>query len=303
MLPEKVGKYKIIGRISAGGMGVVYKAVQPVIERLVAVKVIKEQFSADPAYLSRFEQEIRAIGALGHPNIITLHDAGREGRCLFLVTEYVVGSDLAYLLKHEEFSLPEACEYVRQAALGIQHAFERNVVHRDIKPSNLMVSRVAERQHLVKILDFGIARVLNEDMDVTRLTTKGVTLGTFDYLAPEQIDSADTADIRADIFSLGCVLFELLSGRFPFPGENDLQRLIARQDKDAFRLRAVGAHVPPALEAVLAKMLARAPNARYQTPDEVARELEPFTKLPGATFHSFEPRPPQPASPVAAPGQ
>src|SRR5258708_595654 len=192
--------------------------------------------------------------------------------------EYVAGKDLKSWIRQEKL-LPVgwSCECIRQAALGLEHAFELGVVHRDIKPSNLLV---AQNEHdglpLVKILDLGLARFASETAEEGDLTRSGQVLGTPDYIAPEQARNTKMADIRADIFSLGCTLFELLTGRLPFPGETVMEKLMARASQDAYHVRLFRSDVPGELDAIVARMLARDPNMRYATPADVARALAPF---------------------------
>ena len=274
-----LGKYKLLDLIGLGGMGAVYKAVQPAIGRTVALKVMNRSILKQPKAVTRFLREIRSAAAVDHVNVVRAYDADCDGDTYFLVMEYVAGKDLKAWIRQEE-SLPVgwSCECIRQAALGLEHAFEQGMVHRDIKPSNLLVT---QNEHdglpLVKILDLGLARFASETADDGDLTRSGQVLGTPDYIAPEQARNTKTADIRADIFSLGCTLFELLTGRLPFPGTTVIEKLMARATEDAPKVTSLRAHVPAALDAVVAKMLARDPNSRYSTPAEVARALAPFS--------------------------
>jgi serine/threonine-protein kinase len=190
----------------------------------VALKVIKRAYTARADALERFRREVRTAARLTrHPNVVATTDAEDVGETHFLVMEYVEGTDLGRLVQ-ERGPLPvdRACDYIRQAALGLQHAFDQGMVHRDLKPHNLMLTP----DGCVKILDFGLARFASEVADAAGLTDTGIVLGTVDYIAPEQADNAHQADIRSDIYSLGCTLYHHLAGQPPFPTGTSLQKAI-----------------------------------------------------------------------------
>jgi len=289
-----LGKYKLLDLIGVGGMGSIYRAVQPSIGRVVALKVMSRNILKDPRAVTRFLREIRSAAAVDHPNVVRAFDADCDGDTYFLVMEYVAGKDLKSWIRREK-SLPVgwSCECIRQAALGLEHAFELGMVHRDIKPSNLLVTQgEGDKLPLVKVLDLGLARFASETAEDGDLTRAGQVLGTPDYIAPEQARNTKTADIRADIFSLGCTLFELVAGRLPFPGTTVMEKLMARASEDAPPVGSFRADIPAGLDAVVAKMLARDPSARYATPAEVAQALAPFaigtagtTDLPASKPH------------------
>jgi WD40 repeat protein/tRNA A-37 threonylcarbamoyl transferase component Bud32 len=270
-------RYRVLGLIGQGGMGAVYKARHTRMERLVALKVINPGLLRNPATVERFHQEVRAAARLHHANIVTAHDADQAGGLHFLVMECVEGRSLADLVR-ERGPLPaaEACDYVRQAALGLQHAHEQRMVHRDIKPHNLMVTVDGQ----VKILDFGLARLARAPDEAPAgaadvpgtLTGAGTVMGSADYIAPEQAADPRTADIRADIYALGCTLYHLLTGRPPF-ADGTVQEKIARH---ATAPLPPLAEVPAELAAVVARMTAKDPVARYTTPAEVAQALAAF---------------------------
>jgi len=275
-----LGKYKLLGELGRGGMGAVYKAVQTRLGRVVALKVMATKLVSDEQAVSRFRREIEAVAALDHPNVVAAFDADQTEGTHFLVMEYVEGESLAALLKREHrLPIATACDYIRQAALGLAHAHERGMAHRDIKPANLLLTRTSDGQPLVKILDMGLARFTVERGEETELTSTGQVMGTPDYIAPEQARSTKRADIRSDIYSLGCTLFRCLTGHLPFDGESVMEKLMARAMGDAPPLRQRLPEAPAALEAVVAKMLARDPAARYQTPADVAAALEPFSTM------------------------
>lgn len=268
-------RYRIVRLLGVGGMGAVYEAEHLVLHRPVALKVIKPAYTANSAALERFRREVRAAARLSHPNIVATHDAEDAGDTHFLVMEYVEGIDLGRLVQ-ERGPLPvdRACDYVRQAALGLQYAFEQGMVHRDLKPHNLM--RTPDDR--VKILDFGLARFASEAAEAAGLTSTGIVLGTADYIAPEQADNAHQADIRSDIYSLGCTLYHLLAGQPPFPTGTPLQKVMAHANKKPQPLTELRDDLPEELMPVLERMIAKNPKDRYQTPAEVALALEPFTR-------------------------
>ena len=273
-----VDAYRLRERIGEGAMGQVFKALQPRVNRIVAIKMLlKEQVNSSKAK-ERFHREMEAAAKLDHPNIGRVRDAGECDGKSYLVMDFIDGFNLSARVK-QQGALPihEAVDYARQAALGLQHASEKGIVHRDIKPGNLIVTRASDDEPpTVKILDFGLARFVSETDDATRLTEVGKLLGTIDYVAPEQASDARGADIRADIYSLGCSLFYLLTARPPFLGESVVEKLGPRMTGEPPWVRADRPEVSPALEAVLRKIMARQPEDRYQTPLEVARALEPF---------------------------
>jgi formylglycine-generating enzyme required for sulfatase activity/tRNA A-37 threonylcarbamoyl transferase component Bud32 len=274
-----LGPYRILDRLGEGGMGHVFKARHVGMDRVVALKIIPEDRVSNPLALARFNREVRAVAKLAHPNIVTAFDVSRVGNTHFLAMEHVDGIDLARLVQQSgPLPVPNACEYIRQAAAGLQHAHEKGLVHRDIKPGNLMVARPnPDEPPIIKILDFGLARFESEASHDNRLTQLGKIVGTVDYIAPEQAMDARTADVRADIYSLGCSLFYVLTGKPPFAGQSAADKIIARVQGEAPSARAIRPAVSPALEAVLARMMARKPADRYHTPGEVVKALEPHT--------------------------
>jgi serine/threonine protein kinase len=276
-----LGKYRLLDKLGQGGMGAVYRARQMSTGRIVAIKVMAQSLLDNPDSVARFHREVQSAAALNHPNIVAAYDAGEaDDGASFLVMEHVPGRDLNDWLKEcGRLPIDWACECIRQAALGLQHAHERGLVHRDIKPGNLLVvgDRTDEMPR-VKILDMGLARLASEKGPAAgELTHTGQILGTPDYIAPEQAKSTKTADIRADIFSLGCTLFKLLTGEVPFRGETLMEKLMARASEDAPLASTLRPEVPPELDAVIARMLARQAVRRYQLPREAADALAPFS--------------------------
>jgi WD40 repeat protein len=266
-------RYRILRLLGAGGMGAVYLAEHDVMRRPVALKVINRTFTANPAAVERFRREIRAAARLQHPHIVAAYDAEQAGETHFLVMEYVEGVSLDRLVR-ERGPLPvaEACAYARQAALGLQHAHEKGLTHRDIKPHNLI--RTADGT--VKVLDFGLAAVAAEPGDRALTTVTNVVMGTPDFIAPEQAENTHAADARSDVYSLGCTLYYLLTGRPPFPRPSTLLTLLAHREESPPPLAAARPDAPAGLAAVLDRMTAKAPADRYPTAAEVAAALTPF---------------------------
>jgi hypothetical protein len=273
-------RYRVLGLVGQGGMGAVYKAEHRRMERLVALKVIHPGLVRNRAALQRFHQEVRAAARLQHPNIVTAFDADQAGGLHFLVMEYVEGLSLAELVRrHGPLPAATACAYVRQAALGLQHAHEQGMVHRDVKPQNLMLTSKGQ----VKILDFGLARLPRTPdgpsagpAPAQALTGIGTVMGTVDYIAPEQAADPRSADIRADIYSLGCTLFHLLTGRPPFPDGDVTAKLARHADTPLPALAEFQPARSPGLAAILARMTAKDPARRHATPAAVAQALSPF---------------------------
>ncbi len=278
-------RYRIVRVMGAGGMGVVYQAQHRLMDRMVALKVVNRRLTSEPTAVERFRLEVKAAARLSHPNIVTVHDADQAGDLHFLVMEYVEGVSLARQVeKRGPLSPGHAANFVRQAALGLQHAWECGMVHRDIKPQNLMLTRKGQ----VKILDFGLARLHSEtatgEMPTgsatggAGITLDGVVLGTPDYIAPEQAANPRQADIRADIYSLGCTLYFLLAGQAPFARSSVSQKLTSHQEHAPRPLAELRSDLPPELVAIVERMMAKNPAARQQTPAEVAEALAPFAR-------------------------
>ena len=277
-----LGHYRIVERVGAGGMGVVYKAEHIHMKRTVALKILAADDDRNSVFLQRFYSEMQALAVLRHPNIVLAFDAGEvdiphapQKVLRYLVMEYVTGQDLEQVvLGGGPLPVALACRYVRQAAEGLRHAHEHGLVHRDIKPSNLLVTP----QDQVKILDFGLARLCRR-----RCTEAHAMLGTVDYMAPEQARDARSVDIRADIYGLGGVLYWLLSGQKPFPGDRPpLEELLARQRESPEPLRRLRPEVPLELEAVVCQMMAQDPGDRYPTPLAAITALNHFLDRTGS---------------------
>ncbi len=283
--------WEVLRELGRGGMGVVYLAKNKLMGRLEVLKVVGRHLVERPGVLDRFLREIQSAARLQHPNIVTAYSAMRLGPSLVLAMEYVKGFDLAKVVKTKgPMPTAHACYFINQAALGLQHAHERGMVHRDVKPANLILARDAKNA-IVKVLDFGLAKVTSEGQADSSLTREGQMVGTPDYIAPEQIRDAKSADIRADIYSLGCTLYYLLAGRPPFLGDHLWDVYQAHFSMEASPLNLVRPEVPVELAAVVAKMMAKEPGRRFQTPGEVARALMPFIKKGDAVSMPPESKP------------
>ena len=279
-------RYHVLSQLGAGGMGVVYKAEHRLMGRIVALKVVARRYTSNPAAVERFRREFRAAARLNHPNIVTAHDADEANGLHFLVMEYVEGISLDRLVRKKgPLPVATACQCIRQAALGLQHAFEAKMVHRDIKPHNLMVTRKGQ----VKVLDFGLARVAAEtdlpalpggtDHSDRTVTSASTVMGTPDYLAPEQARNSHTVDIRADIYALGCVFYFLLTGRAPFAKlSGALEKMLAHTQDEPESIRNFRNDIPVEVVKLVERMMAKNPDQRFATPGEVATELKPFTR-------------------------
>lgn len=269
-----LGSYVLLERIGEGGMGTVFKAHNWKLDRVCALKVIrKEKLTSDDA-IRRFAREIEIAGQLNHLNVVRAYDAGESHGAHFIVMEYVAGVNLSKMVKDQGPVQPSlACEYIRQAALGLQHAHERGLVHRDIKPGNLLLAH-AEGVATVKVLDMGLARIAGDDNDdVTSLTDTGALVGTIDYMSPEQSKSAHTVDVRSDLYSLGCAFYYLLVGKAPFAGGSSAEKLLKHQIEHPKRIEEIRPDVPAVITDVVHKLLAKKPEDRFQTAAELAEHL------------------------------
>jgi serine/threonine-protein kinase len=268
MEASKLGRYAIQSELGRGAMGVVYKATDTALERTVAVKTVNMALERDGAekYEARFYQEARAAGSLNHPNIVTVYDVGKEGNVAYMAMEFIQGAELRSLLAEgRPLPVSQAVSVASQVAEGLAYAHEHGVVHRDIKPANIMV--LADGP--VKITDFGIARMrANND----ELTQSGMMLGSPKYMSPEQV-IGKRADHRSDIFSLGVILYEMLTGSAPFSGENVTALMYQIVNFAPPAPSAVNAAVPELLNFIVAKMLAKPLEERYQSAQELANDL------------------------------
>jgi serine/threonine protein kinase len=309
-----LGQYRILDRLGAGGMGRVYLAEHLVMKRTVALKIIAPQFLADAAAIHRFRSEVQVAAQLIHPNIVTAYDAAEAEGLHYLVMEYVAGVDLGRLVKDRgPLPVAVACDYVRQAALGLEYAHELGLVHCDIKPSNLLARECSRRAHsgnsvilggrplevagepsswdpslsfettgslaaLIKILDFGLARLSGTSNGPLALQHDPGTVsdlaGTPDYMAPEQARDCTTADIRCDLYSLGCTFYYLLTAQVPYPNGNWAAKLLRHQFDPVPLAVELRPDLPQQIAAIVQRLMAKDPAERYATPAELAQALQ-----------------------------
>ena len=273
VIGTNLGPYEILSSLGAGGMGEVLRAFDPRLGREVAVKVLPEAFAKDPDRLRRFEREVKAVGALNHPNILTVHDVGTHDGSPYVVTELLEGGSLREVLLQRSPTQRQALGWVVQAAQGLAAAHRKGIVHRDIKPENLFLTSDGR----IKILDFGLAKVLTpteaEAETATRQSEPGVILGTVSYMSPEQV-RAETLDHRTDLFSLGIVLYELLAGAHPFRRESVTATLTAILHETPLSLGARNAAILPAVERIVRRCLEKDRDARFQSAHDVALAVE-----------------------------
>ena len=286
-LPVTISNYELIAQVGQGGMGDVYLARHVKFrDRRYAIKVLKKSGFSDRV-LSRFEREIEAAGKVKHPNIVYAIDAGNFEGETYLVMEYVRGLNLQQILKQfGPLQVSNACEIIRQAAVGLQHAYETGLTHRDIKPSNLMVSNT----HQVKILDLGLAK-LREQSDSDELTAEGQILGTPDYIAPERWDEPNAVNITADIYSLGCTLYALLAGHPPFQSDQISTysaKMSAHVNETPPSIDELRDDIPEGLGSLIGKCLAKDPKDRFQTPADLVDAIIPFSAAGDLSVYDIE---------------
>ncbi len=264
------GKYKLLGHIGTGGMSTVYLAEHSKMQRLVAMKLLPKKRVNDSSYLARFYREAQAAAKLDHKNIVRAYDIDHEDDNHFLVMEYVEGRDLqTYSKEVGQLDYDIAADFIRQAADGLEHAHQAGLIHRDIKPSNLLV----DQRGVVKVLDMGLARWEDDKAASLTIAHEENVLGTADYLAPEQAKDSHTVDKRADIYSLGCTLYFLLTGHAPFPEGTLAQRILKHQTEMPKSIYEDRRDAPQALVDVCLRMMSKNRDARYQSAGEVAATL------------------------------
>ena len=278
-----LGKYKLLDHLGTGGMSSVYLAEHVLMQRRVAIKVLPKDRVEDSSYLARFHREAQAAAALDHRNIVRAYDVDNEGNNHYLVMEYVEGRDLQHIVKEDgPLEYAAAAEYIRQAAEGLAHAHQAGLIHRDVKPANLLV----DQKNVVKVLDLGLARFTDEGKASLTVEFDENVLGTADYLAPEQALDSHGVDARADIYGLGCSLYYLLTGHPPFPGGTLPQRLVMHQRQPPPSIFLDRPDAPQELVDICAKMMAKKPDQRYQSADEVAKVLAGWLVAQGQTVES-----------------
>jgi serine/threonine protein kinase len=296
----KLDEFDFIGELGRGGMGIVYKAIRKNDRQTVAVKVIRKDRLLHDDSVKRFRREAQAAARLNHPNIVRVFDSDHTGDTHYLVMEYVAGVTLERLVEqHGPVDFKIAVSFLRQSALALAHAQEQGLVHRDIKPSNIMVvhsgSGAPGSDALVKVLDMGVARIVTSEHHpgeaLSTLTQGGSVIGTADFVAPEQLEDPHGADVRADLYSLGCTFYFVTVGEVPFPGGS----LISKLDKQRWEvprpIHTIRPQIAPAVADVVAKLLAKKPTERYQSPHELLAALD---LLVSTGYETSEPAGPEP---------
>lgn len=278
--------YVLLEPLGTGGMGQIFKARHKRLHHIVAIKVIRRDRLTDPRAVARFYREIRAAAKLSHPNVVRAFDAGEWGGQHYIVMQYVPGPNLYDLVKQlGSLFVSQACHYIRQAALGLQHAHEQGMVHRDIKPQNLILDW---KGAVVRILDLGLARLdAVGDLLSNQLTNDGAIVGTPDFMAPEQADNSHAVDIRADLYSLGCTFYYLLTGEVPYPGGTLLSKIDRHRWEEPPSVTRRRPEVSPWLASVVRKLMAKRPEERHQTPTELVADLDSLGQ-PNLTLQSSE---------------
>lgn len=265
-----LGKYKLLDHLGTGGMSSVYLGEHVLMQRRVAIKVLPKHRVSDSSYLQRFHREAQAAAALDHRNIVRAYDVDNDGDVHYLIMEFVAGRDLQAIVKDKgPLDYPVAADYIRQAALGLAHAHAAGLIHRDIKPANLLV----DHANVVKVLDLGLARFTQDNQASLTVAYDENVLGTADYLAPEQAIDSHGVDARADIYSLGCAFYYLLTGQPPFPEGTLPQRLMMHQKSPPPSILEKRPDAPSDLVDICLKMMAKKPAARCQSAAEVAEVL------------------------------
>ncbi len=266
-------RYEIGKRIGRGGMAEIFQARDVLLDRPVAIKVLFPEFATDPAFVERFRREAQAAANLNHPNIVGVYDWGKVNNTYYIAMEYVNGRTLADILKQSGTLTPmQVCDVMSEVASALISAHQNGVIHRDIKPGNILVSTTGQ----VKVADFGIARALGSGVE-QGLTQTGAVMGTATYFSPEQAQGAST-DQRSDIYSLGVVMYEMLSGSAPFTGENAVAIAYKQVHEQAMPLNQRVATVPPEVAAIVAKCMQKSPDDRYSSADQVRDELRRFVE-------------------------
>lgn len=288
-----LGQYRVIDRLGEGGVSQVYKAWDTVRHRLVALKVLRRDLASESDAVRQFQRELQAVTRLNHPNIIKTFNADQVNNTHFFAMEFVEGTDLGKVVQLSgPLPISVACDYIRQVAAGLQHSHQMGLVHRDIKPANLYLvngngtepstpSSVTRRPEVVvKIIDWGLARLhVHEEghpESAGASDEAGMLIGTADYIAPEQARDPRLVDIRADIYSLGCTFYYLLTGQPPFPGTSLMQKLMQHQQAEPPRIQTLRPDVPEELSAIIQKMLVKNPEGRFQIPLSIVVPLRKF---------------------------
>lgn len=262
---KNVGPYRIEDRIGAGGMGIVFKAVDTRNDKVVALKVLPRAMTVDEHFIMRFQREAEYVRGVTHPNVVQLVDAGKDGDTYYIAMEFVDGADLGFLVAQKTYDVLTALQITKQIAAGLATLEARNIVHRDIKPDNILI----DKSGVAKITDLGVARDLETG---TRLTQTGVGVGSAAYASPEQIYGS--GDLRADIYSTGCTLFFMLTGHDPFPTDKAVDQVLLLKHSGAPSTRTYRADIPKGVEKLLRRMMDPKPEKRFATYEELVHEIE-----------------------------
>lgn len=265
----QIGSYRILDRLGAGSMGRVYKAQHKFMGRLVALKVIAPELTTNERVVKRFLREMKLVALLDHPNVIKAYEAGQVGDQHFIAMEYVHGASLGDMLKKGPLEPVAVIKYAADAALGLDHAHQKGILHRDVKPSNLMLS---SDRRIVKVLDLGLGSMMGNDQHQTQITNPGFVLGTIDYMSPEQAQGRES-DGRSDLYSLGCCMYHLMTGRVPFQHDNQIQRLALRINHKPTPIQNYLPNLSSKVVELVDKMLATHPDDRYQSGQELSEAL------------------------------
>lgn len=279
---EMIGPYELHRPIGSGGMGTVYLAFDPRTKRSVAVKILPRDKASNPALVKRFHSEAESAAQLSHENIVNVYESGSADGYLYIAFEYIEGTDVSQLLKRGPLPIRRTIEIVKQVTRALDHAFQRGIVHRDVKPSNILIKRNGS----IKLADMGLARSVDETLDSGQ-TREGTTVGTVDYMSPEQAQNSKSADVRSDIYSLGCAWYHMLTGSAPFPTGSITNKLVAHITNDRPDPRKANPDVPDQVAKIVLKMMHREPKERYQTPRELQEVLERISYRPDAFSDKF----------------
>jgi serine/threonine protein kinase len=284
---SKLGRYEIQSSIGAGGMGEVYKARDTKLQRTVAIKILPEAVATDTERLQRFEHEARILSSLNNPNLLAIYDFGTQDGIQYLVSEFLQGQTLRDLLRDGPLTPRRAVAYATEIAHGLSAAHEKGIVHRDLKPENIFVTDEGR----IKILDFGLAKLslldpaAPSDMTMTVKTDPGVVLGTVGYMSPEQV-RGQAADARSDLFALGVILYEMVSGKRPFQGATAADTMSAILKEDPAPLTEYNRQAPPGLEHIIVHSLEKNPQRRFQSAQDFSFNLDQLSQLSGSSTPS-----------------
>lgn len=259
------GRYEILEVVGSGGMAIVYKAKDKLLDRCVAVKMLRDELQDDKDFVERFKAEARSAASLNHPNVVSVFDVGTDGDREYFVMEYIEGITLKEIIDTKQLGWKTACSYGVQIAGAIEHAHRKNIVHRDIKPHNIMITK----DNVVKVTDFGIARAVTS----STIVRAGNVIGSVHYFSPEQA-SGGAVDFKSDIYSMGVVLYEMLTGKVPFDAENPVAIAKMHVDNQARPPMELNPEIPEAVNDIVLKAIAKQPSKRYQKSEEFAADLK-----------------------------